>query len=267
MTSCPCFFWGRRVFSTAWSSPTPTVRQKDTETASRSKGMKELGYIYKIENTVNGKVYVGQSKDPKRRWKDHLNVSQNSKDGQYDKPFYVDIRRYGKENFKLFVLEECRDQDMSAREVFWIEKLNAQDKNKGYNIYGGGRGKGFFVSRAVDQYDLDGNYIATYQNQCEAARAIGVHSTSLGKACNGVRRHKSCGGYMWRYHGDKAPKRYSASPGYIKAVMQYDMNGRIVNQYNSLKDAGKKLGVRYQDISECCHGIRESCAGYLWRFA
>jgi group I intron endonuclease len=56
--------------------------------------------------------------------------------------------------------------------------------------------------RAVDRYDLDGNYIDTYESISEAAKALGLgkvrsHITSC---CKGKRR--SCGGFIWKYSED-----------------------------------------------------------------
>ena len=37
-----------------------------------------MGYIYKITNTVNNKVYIGQTKqDPNKRWRGHKNAIKN----------------------------------------------------------------------------------------------------------------------------------------------------------------------------------------------
>ena len=33
--------------------------------------------IYKIENKVNGKVYIGQSIDIEKRWKEHISCLNN----------------------------------------------------------------------------------------------------------------------------------------------------------------------------------------------
>ena len=49
--------------------------------------------------------------------------------------------KYGIDNFKFTIIEECSDEDMSNREIFWINKLNTcvKDKNSwGYNMTHGG---------------------------------------------------------------------------------------------------------------------------------
>ena len=51
------------------------------------------GYIYKITNIENNKVYIGQAKNIKRRFARHINDAVNNK---LDTHFCRAIRKYGK---------------------------------------------------------------------------------------------------------------------------------------------------------------------------
>lgn len=62
--------------------------------------------IYKITNNINGKVYIGQSIDINKRWKEHKYRSQIP-NKEYDKYLYRAFRKYGLENFTFEILEEC----------------------------------------------------------------------------------------------------------------------------------------------------------------
>lgn len=93
--------------------------------------------IYLIENKINGKGYVGLSVNIQRRWWDHRSKSMTSnKKEDLDKPLYKAMRKYGLENFKLTILEECPEEKLKEREIFWIEKLDTY--RKGYNATLGG---------------------------------------------------------------------------------------------------------------------------------
>ncbi|GJQ43816.1 MAG: hypothetical protein JETCAE03_33140 [Ignavibacteriaceae bacterium] len=84
--------------------------------------------IYKITNTISGKFYIGL--DTKSR-KEYLGS------GIYIKRA---IDKYGIENFKKEILEECETkEELCEREKFWIKKLNSKVPN-GYNIADGGHG-------------------------------------------------------------------------------------------------------------------------------
>ena len=94
--------------------------------------------IYKYQNLVNGKVYIGQSKDITRRKKDHASRALNdfSTNSEYNSPLHRAMRKYGIENFSFEVIEECKASELNEREIFWINYYDAQ--NSGYNLSPGG---------------------------------------------------------------------------------------------------------------------------------
>ena len=93
--------------------------------------VKNVCGIYKVTNRVNGKVYIGQSVDIGRRWHTHM----TAKDDIY---FHKAIQKYGVENFKWEVIEQCKKKDLDEREIYWIEYYDSF--NKGYNRTKGGDG-------------------------------------------------------------------------------------------------------------------------------
>lgn len=90
--------------------------------------------IYKITNQVNGKVYIGQSKDIKARWRRHRTAAFAEWSNQYDSHLYRSIRKYGLDNFRFEVIEECLIADLNDRESYWIKYYNSTDINNGYNM-------------------------------------------------------------------------------------------------------------------------------------
>lgn len=82
--------------------------------------------IYKIENLLNHKVYIGQSINIEKRWKEHCRASSHSIIAKA-------IRKYGKQNFSFQVLEECSKESLNKKEEEYIKKYNSIIPN-GYNI-------------------------------------------------------------------------------------------------------------------------------------
>ena len=92
--------------------------------------------IYKITNLVNGKVYIGQSTNIKRRWKDHKKDAFWRSGPDYDYPLYRAMRKYGLDNFSFEIIEECNKNELNEKEKFYIAQYNSY-KN-GYNQTEGG---------------------------------------------------------------------------------------------------------------------------------
>lgn len=54
---------------------------------------------------------------------------------------YNAIRKYGKDKFKIELLEETTEDNIDAREIYYINSFNSTDDNIGYNIALGGGGR------------------------------------------------------------------------------------------------------------------------------
>lgn len=49
-------------------------------------------------------------------------------------------------------------------------------------------------------------------------------------------------------------------------ILQFDMSGKYLRVWSSLKEASGTLGIKYQGISRVCRGKRKSCGGFMWRY-
>lgn len=97
--------------------------------------MTKYGRIYIIRNTVNNKVYVGQTKvSIKLRFQNHLSAARNGQDYVIGKA----IRKYGEDKFYVELLEECLEEELNERERYWISFFNATNNKFGYNMSVGG---------------------------------------------------------------------------------------------------------------------------------
>lgn len=97
--------------------------------------MKNL--IYTITNLVNGKVYVGQTRQGLlQRQREHIcrfNL------GERDHKLYRAMKKHGIENFKFEVLFHCFDAKyLDEMELLFVKQFNSF--NRGYNMTCGGDG-------------------------------------------------------------------------------------------------------------------------------
>ena len=95
--------------------------------------MEQITGIYKITNKINQHFYIGMSVDIKKRWNDHKLKSLRKNDKEYEKPLYRAFRKYGFDNFNFEILEVCKEEELSEREIYWINKTNALNENN-YNV-------------------------------------------------------------------------------------------------------------------------------------
>ena len=91
----------------------------------------KISGIYKIENIINHKVYIGQSRNIIKRLKSHLNKEDNI----YLRKAFI---KYGFDNFSFEVIKQT--YDLNYWETFLIQIYHSTDKNYGYNMQRGGEG-------------------------------------------------------------------------------------------------------------------------------
>lgn len=96
-------------------------------------------YIYNIVNKVNGKVYVGQTKNTKKRATSHKYML--NKGIHHSKYLQNSFNKYGIENFEFSIIEECTNSDVDDREIFYIQKFKSNNPDYGYNVLAGGNSR------------------------------------------------------------------------------------------------------------------------------
>jgi group I intron endonuclease len=97
-----------------------------------------LGKIYKITNLVNGKIYVGQTtKSLKERFQRHCWGTTEKDSYHLNMAIKKAIKKYGKNNFTIELIEEVETDKLDEREVYWISYYDSY--NKGYNCTIGGQ--------------------------------------------------------------------------------------------------------------------------------
>jgi len=124
--------------------------------------------IYKTINLINGHYYIGKD--------------------QKNNDFYLGsglalnraIQKYGRENFKKIILEQCSDPEhLKQSEIFWIEQYNATDDPSSYNIAKGGHGghTGAYhkVGRKVKDNPMYGKQLTEEQRKAIGQRSKEFH--------------------------------------------------------------------------------------------
>lgn len=254
--------------------------------------MKNKSGIYCIENLINHKKYIGQSKNIKRRLSDHLSELRNNK--HFNDHLQRSWNTYGQKNFNISILCYCPENELDKRETYYIDLYKTMNKDFGYNKDSGGNkcktrneeardkmrlywaehggiNDGLLqatkkAKKPVVQYLQDGSFVAEFDSIMDAYKSTGVGFKQISAACNGI--NKTASGFVWRFKEDNFDKfEIGINIKTKKKVIQYTMDKKFVSEYPSISDAGRETGVNYKNISSVCNGKRNNAGGYIWEFA
>ena len=216
--------------------------------------------VYCHTNKTNGKKYIGiTSKDPKIRW----NKGLGYKKGQY---FGKIIEIYGWDNFEHEILfQNLSKEEAQEKEIELIKLYKTNNPKFGYNRSKGGEFDNESLMIKVNQYDLDGNFIKTWNSQIEVAEFLGIHPSNISHS---IGRNTQTNGFIFKkYEGNTNNiEPYNKKLVYTK-VNQYDMNGNFMKTWNSVAEICKELKCSRNAIIYCCNGKQDSLyQKYIFRY-
>lgn len=115
--------------------------------------MKEVfGVIYKLTNIHTGKSYVGQTTNPKNRYKSHFNLKGNKGKTKMQKAL---LEYPNESDWEFIILKDNIPLDeMNKNEIYYIAYYNTV--NDGYNIQEGGQPNQNYESRRKISESLKG---------------------------------------------------------------------------------------------------------------
>ena len=137
----------------------------------------------------------------------------------------------------------------------------------------------------VNQYTLDGEFVARYNGYSEAARITHIDRGGISKCCRGIQTVS--GGYVWKLDSSadnlakasRNKKRCENMFNNVKKVRgkyvigkkvevnQYKPNGEFVARYDSIINAQRHTNIYACAIGQCCLGKLKSTGGYIWKYA
>ncbi|MEW8963192.1 NUMOD3 domain-containing DNA-binding protein [Paraclostridium dentum] len=209
-----------------------------------------MGYIYKITNRTNNKIYVGMTRLPiEKRWKKHLSSYMNS-----NMKLHEAMRKDGVENFVIEMLEVVDDELLPERERYWIKVLNSQYPN-GYNITPGGyklfgKENPFYGKRHTQETKYKISQIASqrkgnlnpfygHKHTEEAKRRISnankgkVHSEDYKEYMKKINTGK-LNPFYGRKHSETT-KQYLSLIRQTKNIVMQDENKNIIKYFSCMK--------------------------------
>lgn len=214
--------------------------------------------IYVHINKLNGKIYIGQTKqDVSKRW-------HNGEGYRTQSYFYNAIQKYGWNNFEHIILfDGLTIEKANLIEEFLIKKYNTTDRNFGYNRKFGG--ENYKVNEdarkqmSLKHADVSGKNNPNYGKTHSEETKKRISKTKKEKYS--AKNHPNCGKHL------SSETKEKISTTKKKKVDMYSLNMEFIKSFPSIKEAGNITGINRDCISMCCNNKLKTSGGYIWRYA
>lgn len=219
--------------------------------------------IYKIQSILDGKCYIGSSKNLYRRINKHINdLKYNRHHSKKLQNFY---NKYGKDFLFIEIIELCNINLLENRENLYRKKYDSV-KNGFDNLEFSYNPKGLTWNKEqkenlkiIWKEKLIEKYKDKLLNNLELAR--------ISKIENPIK----IDWWIGRKHKESSKNKMSKSAikrgiNYEKCIIQYNKNMEFIAEYSNARVAQNKTNISYQNISKCCNFKRNTAGGYIWRF-
>lgn len=197
--------------------------------------------IYKITSPT-GKIYIGQSTNITKRWSKYKKL-----DCKVQLKLYRSLLKHFPENHQFEIIEECNENQLDERELYWGNYYNVLGEN-GLNLkLGNGRGK---VSDETKQR---------------------ISNTNKGKPKSketSIKISKSKKGISLNYKRTKIHSENLAKSNF-KPILQHDLQNHFIKEWPSIKEAEIYYNPRpknQDNIGACCRGKQKTAYGFIWKF-
>lgn len=192
-----------------------------------------MGVIYKVTNTINNKIYIGQTRlaEP-QRWQQHVWHAYNNPEGDCVALCNA-IKKYGRENFLREILENLPDENLDEREEYWISFYDSTNREVGYNLALGGCGHSKFTDEQIRQ-----------------------NFEKLGSVCATAKELQ-----MSRDQVSRRLRAMGIETSRELPIKQYTVDGKLIAVFDNAAEASRKTGISASGITA---SASHTAGGYIW---
>lgn len=205
-----------------------------------------MGFIYKFENNITQEKYIGQTiRSINKRYYEHICRLETTYDSQKNSKFHQALLIYGINNFSFVVLEECQNDKLNEREIYWINYYDSF--YNGYNMTRGGSGLSFYDREEI---------LELWQQQYSFSEILNIINCSKTTLTN----------ILNELNIPLEERRKRANLYKTKKVQQYTLNEEYIQTFNSVKEAAKAVNSYTSSISYACNHKLTCAAQFLWKY-
>lgn len=229
----------------------------------------ETVYIYTLSDPRNNLVrYVGKTKNPMMRLKNHMNRKHNEKS---HKTNWIETLKRNKLKPIFEIIDEVPVNEWKYWEKFWIQMMH----NWGFNLVNhtcGGDGLTYGNQTSFKNGNVPWNcgtaniFICTIcGNKFKASPSTKRKFCS--KKCVSISKNNEYNSTIFKMGDIPWNRGLNEDIGNrSKIVLQYDKNGNFIAEYKNCRIASEKYNCNPESIRNCCNGISKSSKGYIWKY-
>lgn len=245
-----------------------------------------MGYIYKITNKINNKIYIGQTikTRPTDRFSQHKYYARHLEQENSVSYLHRAMNSEGVDIFSFEIIEEIENEFLSEREIYWIAFYNSISPN-GYNLTKGGEGtagysrpqsleekekrkesnKRFYINHPEARSYLSERTKKLWENEeyrkkvTESNKKFYQEHPDIFKGENNPMYGKK--------HSEEALRKIKAHAATKKQkIAQLNKDSlEILQIFDGIKDAEKALQVSHGWLSKAARSNKVAY-GYRWKF-
>lgn len=248
--------------------------------------------IYKIENLINGKIYIGSTNNLKKREYEHFRLLNNNK--HHSSFLQRSYNKYGKDSFNFKIVLNCPCEERIPIEQYlidyyqpeynmsnnaqypnmirsqeWKDKIGDANRLRKYSESQKIKMRDFVVNKkpvykiCPNSFNILGEYESSY----EAARQNNCTKSNILSSVNGKCIFTK--GFIYcrkeDYSKDFIQSRLNKSKLY-KPVNQFSLQGELLDTFSTCVQAYEKTGVSNSNISAVVRGKTKTAGGFIWSF-
>lgn len=188
-------------------------------------------------------------------------VNQYDLTGKYITTFKTLNEAFKETNVRISKISSCcSGHRRSSGKFLWKYWEDFQDC-KNIDPY-----EEYISTRKVKQFTLEGIFVKEYSSIKEAQKTLKIFG--IVKSCQN--ENKTAGGFMWKYSNEcfePIISPYEENKTSSIKVIQCDLNGQEIREFNNISEASNTLIIGFSKISKCCLGQLENAGGFKWKYA
>lgn len=234
--------------------------------------MKKCG-IYLITNNINGKKYIGQSRNLVKRWNDHKDEARHNRSTLL---IHNAMREYGIDNFSFDILLECPIDMLDVWESDMIRLYDTFVPN-GYNIRDGKKGISEEERLKLSERMKENNPMKNPEVVDKVRNKLkGVHTNRVTeyqievtkkrmKENNPMKNPEVAKKVSMKMTGRKQDKERVIRNSKHTNILQFSKDGKFIKKWDLVSDITKELGIDHCCIYAVLNGKQKTAGGYIWR--